>query len=417
MKKTLKLLMAIALVVVMLSIATTVNAALADLDLTGSVTYSNFKNNGGVNDDGEVQTGAAMTGTLVINENAEIDLKGISIANFEIQSGKTLTLKNSSTTEVAITKIDNEGTLVVDSDKITVATLNNEGTATLKAAATTVNNEAGSLTVDSEVGTVDMKAGTLELGDAAEITTLKTAVNLSLNKGTEIGTINTTAANVVVTIAANSTLLDTVPTAAGEATALETLDGTTYFANKADITYTVELKDKNGNKATDFTAGKEYAVIIKAKLDGKVLAGETGFSIAANANGDKIVEEVASISVVDEGTFKGIKFVKDLGENEIVLRPTFTPEVAGTPGTQIVDNTKTLTIPEAAQKPEESNKPEETDKPEESNKPEETNKPEEDNKGELDETPKTGDHIIPATAVLAVVVVANVVYFAKMKRN
>ncbi len=39
------------------------------------------------------------------------------------------------------------------------------------------------------------------------------------------------------------------------------------------------------------------------------------------------------------------------------------------------------------------------------------------NKGDKDETPKTGDQIIPATALLAVVVVANVVYFAKMKRN
>lgn len=39
------------------------------------------------------------------------------------------------------------------------------------------------------------------------------------------------------------------------------------------------------------------------------------------------------------------------------------------------------------------------------------------NNNDLDETPKTGDQIIPATAILAVVVVANVVYFAKMKRN
>lgn len=39
------------------------------------------------------------------------------------------------------------------------------------------------------------------------------------------------------------------------------------------------------------------------------------------------------------------------------------------------------------------------------------------NKGDKDETPKTGDQIIPATALLAVVVVANVVYFAKSKRS
>lgn len=54
-------------------------------------------------------------------------------------------------------------------------------------------------------------------------------------------------------------------------------------------------------------------------------------------------------------------------------------------------------------------------KPEQPENPADTNKPAD--KGDLDESPKTGDHIIPAATLLAVVVVANVVYFAKSKNN
>lgn len=65
-------------------------------------------------------------------------------------------------------------------------------------------------------------------------------------------------------------------------------------------------------------------------------------------------------------------------------------------------------------------KAEDPTKPEDPAKPEDPVKPsEDDKKGDLDDAAAvaTGDHIIPATALLAVVVVANVVYFAKSKNN
>lgn len=144
-------------------------------------------------------------------------------------------------------------------------------------------------------------------------------------------------------------------------------------------------------------SGKEYVYDVDVKWGSYVLEKSEVTSVVPYAKADKIAN-------IDAGSVEG---TPTNGKGEIKI-PTglesgskiyLTVTVAGE------EKTVELTVGTA---PVDQNKQEQ---------PAEPTKPADTNKGELDDSPKTGDHIIPAATLLAVVVVANVVYFAKSKNN
>lgn len=284
----------------------------------------------------------------------------------------------------------------ISENAVITAGANITGTITVNSGVTTLKSSAA-----SNITKVVVKSGATLIIDGADLT-----VAAVVNEG---GTVKAKSATAVTKVSQNSTA-KTYAVAAGNVKAVETTgtdatktynaytlkeettDGyTTIYLSDADIKVEVKFKDDELGVVNTLEKDKKYTWEAKAytKNDNKELSDvvklvkttDTDKDYATFSGTDNAVVTFAADSEIfaEVGTNKGkVAIAVKLGEVKVTPTPTATPSEA--PAT---------TAPA-------------TDAP---------------NKGDKDETPKTGDQIIPATALLAVVVVANVVYFAKSKRS
>lgn len=377
MKKTLKILMAIILFAVVLTIATSVNAAtisadsLAEVkaddgttpkymtvatDALGNKTYTMTANYNGENGD-LVVTGPA---TLVIT-------KGVTVKSVTFSGKVVLQESATGTGNATITKAVNNGELTVKSG--TVTDLDN--TATLTVDGGTFTNpvaNTGKVIANAAVA-VEVTSGTVE--SAKGVTATVTYPATVENNYAEYVTLDKDGAD----------------------------DGKIY-APKADVTVSVAVTETVEGKevaVTKLEAGKVYNIATVAKIGDvaiKTASAKLVFAEELTKTGDLTFTKGADDS---KGTIKiasalvgkeiPVTVVFNAKNTELKIGEVVTPEE---PGTTDPENPGTTT-------------------------PTEPTTP--GNDDEHDNSPETGDHIIPATAILAVVVVANVVYFARSKRS
>lgn len=359
MKKTLKILMAIILFAVVLTIATSVNAVAADgtqanpyATLEAAVTAE--KN------EATPKVEKSTSGNVYTVKN------NLYVEDLGVTSGSVVVIEDTKTLNVV-----NETRLA------NTITLAGEGTF----AGTVVVNQNGVLYTNLSLTTPKVY-GKVYVAEGATVTpdTTPATESLKLDKAVEAQ-----------------------PVVSGAKTKYDTLlvDKNTVKGadSKITITYAITVPGTDA-KVTNFEADKEYEVTIEAKYDGIVLNPDQ-ITVAAYAGSDKEAN-VNTVSITDgKGTFKTDKGLAE--GTELALTVTVKGE----------EKYITAKIGKVEEEP---NQPENPDQP---NKPEEPIKPDDTNKGDLDDAAAvaTGDHIIPATALLAVVVVANVVYFAKSKNN
>ncbi len=394
MKKTLKILMAIILFAVVLTIATSVNAAsLSDLEykldassnptgyfvksVVDGVTVYTLK----VNYSGE---------QIVVNEKATIELDGHTLANADatqaaivVGTNGNVTIKNSNTTtaNVTIAQITNNGTLNVEKG-VTVTALVNTKTVTVD---------------EGKVGTLTNNAGTVEVKGtpaAALVTALdNNGGTVNVENVASVTAITTDNGNVVVGGDAEA-IITIDGAAAAEYSKVKTVgtDVETLVAKKADITAKfVNAVDTDGVVSTKLEAGKTYKA-----LTFKVFYDERELDETATLDDTKLPFEVrksgAEYEVAEDADGKTLTFKVTVltAEKDVSVVVGENNEDPEEPGTTDPENPGTTT-------------------------PTEPTTP--GNDDEHDNSPETGDHIIPATAILAVVVVANVVYFARSKRS
>lgn len=387
MKKTLKLLMAIVLFAVVLMIATSVNAAVvADESATKDMNYlmTTPKTDGGTDyflklEDGEYKFQQnTISGDIVKldKNNAVIDLNGKTIGEVLVPAGVTVTLKDSAS-----------GTI---------------GEVTVK----------GTLNTKIDLDKVYLEAGNLNVDKSATIADLESKVNYTLKENAgKVTKFTAKNENVVLTVEDGATIPTTANLIASEGTFITVTDkeGTKYFVNEDAMSYSIVLKSipdgavVPANNVEAMT--KEYAVVITPSYNGKEVDGTIGTVALANVvsqNKASLGTPAASINN-DTTVYSPITFKSELSENDVItISFTYTDKSTSTTNDKI-----TLTVKTA----------EPTTDPTAEPTTEPTVAPTTDPNGEKDDTPKTGDTIIPATAVLAVVVVANVVYFARSKRS
>ena len=360
MKKTLKILMAIILFAVVLTIATSVNAAAADG--TQANPYATLE--------------AAVTA-----EKNEADPKVEKSTSGNIYTVKAdLYVEDLGVTSGSVVVIEANKTLNVVNETRLANTITLAGKG--RFAGTVVVNQNGVLYTNLALTTPKVY-GKVYVAEGKTVTpdTTPATESLKLDKAVEAQ-----------------------PVVSGAKTKYDTLlvDKNTVKGadSKITITYAITVPGTDA-KVTNFEADKEYEVTIEAKYDGIVLNPDQ-ITVAAYAGSDKEAN-VNNVSITEgKGTFKTDKGLAE--GTELALTVTVKGE----------EKYITAKIGKVEEEP---NQPENPDQP---NQPEQPSKPAEDgNKGDLDDAAQvaTGDHIIPATALLAVVVVANVVYFAKSKNN
>lgn len=348
MKKTLKILMAIILFAVVLTIATSVNAAttakVSELATDGSVD--------GVTLTGKVPTidGDAFTAVDELIVDTDLYISGAYDKKITVNSGATLTITDNEVKEYA--EIVNAGKVVVE-DKATITKLTNSGVAELQA----------------KPGTLVMKSGSI----------IKSAATFTYA--------NTDFVNDAV---------------AKEYSKLVWKDGTNFFVvPTAKINFEAYAEDRAGDKVTVPVANEANSIKVKAtyNYDNKDVEFTNASTLAlVEADEDSTDLSVAGTNLTVQTARVG---------TEVKVKVEFTD----------MDVEKEFVIFEK-QNNDENNQPEDPTKPEDPTNPDQPANPDAP-KGDLDDAASvaTGDHIIPATALLAVVVVANVVYFAKMKNN
>lgn len=377
MKKTLKILMAIILFAVVLTIATSVNAATEPAKGGVTVLDKIIQDNYDATPRDE-STIKYEDGFYKITAALEVADKVV------IPAGKTvyIDLAKAATTYEFEANMEVNGTLVVSVSGTAVA--------------------------------VPTMAGTIDVNGTLKTPMLSTKIN---NKGTVISTASTAITLSADNFSNEGTIYGKVTPVADTDVVLNlkddlTVEGTKYKAivlPKKDLDNKIEFVVENITKSTEVTPvtkleeGEAYKINVKAyylKSSTEKLELTDNVTIAT----PKTAGATANCTVDANGVVTvGKKLGNDSNVRVSATVAGITKDLAAIPvGTEI--------------KNEEPNQPENPDQP---NKPEEPNKPSDENKGDLDDAAAvaTGDHIIPATALLAVVVVANVVYFAKSKRS
>ena len=397
MNKTLKILLAVVLFAVVLTIAGSVNAAetvkvseiLADLNLDTPVKYMNDF------------TLSDQAGTPVLTLKKEFDKDIVVDANVVIataDAGKDLTgtviIDNTLYLQgegIVSGIIENNGTLVAKEGTISGKVYNNN-VATIDGAtvsSTIYNKKELTIKSGTVTGLTVENSGTL-VADVAIPT-----VNLA-NGGKVIASVKPTDINYDAAI--NDTYVD-------DTTPFETVSTPTkyYYISKSDVTLGLEVVYGASEATQPLVKDNVYTVKVTAKY-GDVELNTTGYTIKYSVVGDANFVTAAGTVQLKSDELVAKKITADVEFNGVELKGA----VINT-GAKVDDNN------------EDNNNPADKD---DDNNDNNVNNNEEDNKDENKEdkeldpdTPNTGDHIIPATALLAVVVVANVVYFAKMKRN
>lgn len=391
MKKTLKFLLAITLFVAILAIAGLVNADEAQVGL--SYLQTNPTNSPYLDASNKLTTPVPSTEPKIkLEGNVTIDLNGKDIEP-EITVNGNLTLKNSGAAVAVTGKIINNGTVTIDenvANKITLNKVENNGTLNLK-----TNGDAVEVTLREN--------GTLNITGTSVVDQLISDKSYTY----ENGTINKFTANkkdVVFTMSKDLAAAKKIAAAnlknnEGTFVVLTAKNNTVYFVNKDAVEYTFDIKKvPTGESVRDLKAGETYAIDAQARYDGRDLVGTLTFTPEDTA----LAVTAGTVKLNDGIEYPAIRMNKDLGEKEMVLRATYTENTVATPIKEKVVNGKEAPATTAPATDAPATTAPATDAP---------------NKGDKDETPKTGDQIIPATALLAVVVVANVVYFAKSKRS
>ena len=387
MNKTLKFLLAITLFVAILAIATGVNAATynkgIDMDkLTTQLGDTVLEKSGeGYVTKAEVDVadvtvpaGENAYDYIKVNGNVTINAATGGIASpIVVESGKLTIVAGTIKGDI---EVRNGATLVVKGGTIGVADTN------------TVKN-AG--TVELLDGTITSKVVNADNG----IVYSQVATTFDNAKGTIYGTMNDkgTATPIAPTGKTAVELKNSIKVNDKEYNAI-------YLSNEqlAKIAFSFKAWTDSTTSTKVLEAGKTYNKIdIVAEYEGKEL------KVAALAL--KVADNVAEDGYTLNATTKEVKISEDA--KTVTLR--FTNPWAAAIANTTVEATEKVEVTLGAQPTTEP-----TATPSEAPA---TTAPADDNKGDKDETPKTGDQIIPATALLAVVVVANVVYFAKSKRS
>ncbi|MDE5830924.1 MAG: hypothetical protein K2H53_04695, partial [Clostridia bacterium] len=340
--------------------------------------------------DGLVKNGKLLKdlNTLQVNSSINFDLDGKTIGKIEVKKG-TLTLANTSTTAVSIDEVAVEsGSIVINTANITAKEVVSNGNVTVN---------------KGKVEKLTVKAGTVSLGKSAVVEDLTTDISLTFSD-TTIDKATVTDVDAVVKIVDNNAASFTTGTNAEGIAKFTSKEGdVVYLVDKNAVTFSLKLLDEDGKPATGTEVG-DYALIITAMYDNTELAGAVTADAKATGDSSKYIKVDGKIEVADDGEeYDKLSVLKPLDGVTAYLIPTFA-------GTEYAK--KALVIPTTigTQTP---------NQPEQPENPEQPSNPSDDKKGDLDDAAAvaTGDHIIPATALLAVVVVANVVYFAKSKNN
>ena len=361
MNKTLKFLLAIALFVAILAIATGVNAA---VDGTAGNEYANLATAATAEKNvAEATQKIKQEGnTYTVLKNLDVETLGVPSGSIVlISDGAKLTVKN---------KVELDNTVIISTTGTGTGTLKLTGGMTVKAAGVLYTNI--DLSADVKVyGKVFVADGTTF--ETVADTTVLTLKEDSVKNKPMVSDKDTVYAKLVVPTA----------TVVGDASKI---------SMTFDLTYA-------GEKVNKLEVGKKYDFTIVAKYADYELDKTMITAVAPYAGNDEPANIAAgNITGTDEGT---ITIPTGLNEGD-KIRMTVT--IAGEKEDLAVVVGTVQPTPTATAEPTEA--------------PATTAPATDDaNKGDKDETPKTGDQIIPATALLAVVVVANVVYFAKSKRS
>lgn len=378
MKKTLKFLLAITLFVAILAIATGVNAAgeIKDTDATMNIdallTDNKLTYDAGENTYKFVT--APTAGTKVkLDKNATVDVAGLTIGDILVTGNVTLKASEAA------------GAV---------------GDVTVK----------GNLTADMDIANVFLKSGSVTLTDNAEVTMLTTDISYTIAKDAkgEIAGLKANKNDVVLKVGKVLGTPTTVAKTADVTATFVTLNdenGMKYYIAKEKVGFNTIIKDiATGNDVNlnDVELNKKYAIRAEATIDGVAAVETVTIARTSTTANNKRVELGGTVTVANDTdtthTYNEITFKTKFKEDGYVTL-TYTVDTQTTD----VDLKGTVTEPsEAPATTAPATTAPATDAP---------------NKGDKDETPKTGDQIIPATALLAVVVVANVVYFAKSKRS
>ena len=366
MNKTLKFLLAIALFVAILAIATGVNAA---VDGTAGNEYANLATAATAE-----KNVAEATQKIKQEGNTYTVLKNLDVETLGVPSGSIVLISDSAKLTVK-NKVELDNTVIISTTGTGTGTLKLTGGMTVKAAGVLYTNI--DLSADVKVyGKVFVADGTT-FGTVAD-TTVLTLKEDSVKNKPMVSDKDTVYAKLVVPTA----------TVVGDASKI---------SMTFDLTYA-------GEKVNKLEVGKKYDFTIVAKYADYELDKTMITAVAPSDNNDEPANITAGATGLDytagdgEGT---ITIPTGLNEGD-KIRMTVT--IAGEKEDLAVVVGTVQPTPTATAEPTEA--------------PATTAPATDDaNKGDKDETPKTGDQIIPATALLAVVVVANVVYFAKSKRS
>ena len=401
MNKTLKILMAIVLFVAVLAIAGCVNAAeIKDENATVDLDYLTRTpaTEGGTDFYVEVVDGVytfkeAYAGAIKLNKNVTVDLAGVTVGDVVIPANTTITLKDTA----------------ADANKGKTGDITVKGTLNMEANTAKTVYLTGSLNVKKgfTVTAVESKVDYTIKENAGKITRFIVA------EDDKILTIEDGAQSTKPSTSTNATFVK-----------VKDVNGVTYYGNEELLSYEVSLLTIPDGKTVDLSnveiAPKEYAVKVVVKFNNKeveAVADAASVALSNTVSQNKAAMGTPAACVDNDQTvYAKILFKSAMTENDVISL-TFDvndkdTNVADPIAEDVKATLKVATATEPTQTPDETTDP--TNTPDEVQP---TNTPDTNNGDDLDETPKTGDHIIPATAILAVVVVANVVYFAKMKRN
>lgn len=384
MNKTLKVLLAVVLFAVVLALATGVNAAtaseIAKIPTSDSDETPKYMTE-------EVKQGVT-TYTLKANYDEEGEIVVEGPANLVLNANVTkATVKTTGEVDISgtgtLVAVENSGTLVVKSTGV-ITELNNAGTATIDTGANKVANVVNTGKMEAK----EAVTGKIENSGAL---TIAADMAVEMTSGATLAVAN------AVTVSNLTYKPESLANNYGEYTTLdeEGNDDATIYLPKKDVKVSIVITDDKDKEVTTLEAGKDYTLEVKASYG----------DIALNADDAKI-EIAENPDLTLTGTT--LRVASALAGKEIEATVAFNG----------VNTTVTLgaAAPVDPENPDDENKDPEV--PGDENNGEENKEPDNKNDNELDpDTPNTGDHIIPATALLAVVVVANVVYFAKMKRN
>ena len=249
MKKTLKILMAIILFAVVLTIATSVNAAATDYT-TSSDAFKAL-----VDKDGKLDVNAEIATLKVDSAAGELDLNGVDVEKIEVLNEGSITVTDSTATSAAkvtlnSVEVKDGGNFTLNNDNITVTDLESNDSVTI---------------TKGEVATLTVKAGNVTLTKNAKIGELDTDVSLTFDK-TDIAKVKVTKPEATVIIKENitNTLPTGLETGSDADIILVTAKGIEkyqIFTNSEKVTAVIKLKDENGKEVTGAEKGDRKSVV------------------------------------------------------------------------------------------------------------------------------------------------------------